>query len=167
MLALTFLVLFLGNFLTTLKVVHQKIQKNQEKVQKNDWDKTLRETPPTSYKGPVVLHTHNRLIDWPQSDQAGRSRSHRFSQALMAAAAAAASSQSIRPTGFLLSNDSSSMLLHSRLRRSKWCSPDRPNSMSLYPVHKERSAWKECVLFGCMNLSESLCSNHMQLKEGR
>ncbi|KAG8010684.1 hypothetical protein GBF38_009849 [Nibea albiflora] len=36
MLALTFLVLFLGNFLTTLKVVHQKIQKNQEKVQKND-----------------------------------------------------------------------------------------------------------------------------------
>nr|XP_046230304.1 transmembrane protein 120B isoform X1 [Scatophagus argus] len=36
MLALTFLVLFLGNFLTTLKVVHQKVQKNQEKVQKND-----------------------------------------------------------------------------------------------------------------------------------
>uniref|UniRef100_A0A7N8YDZ6 Transmembrane protein 120B n=1 Tax=Mastacembelus armatus TaxID=205130 RepID=A0A7N8YDZ6_9TELE len=36
MLALTFLVLFLGNFLTTLKVVHQKIQKNQGKVQKND-----------------------------------------------------------------------------------------------------------------------------------
>uniref|UniRef100_A0A3Q3WQ90 Transmembrane protein 120B n=1 Tax=Mola mola TaxID=94237 RepID=A0A3Q3WQ90_MOLML len=36
MLALTFLVLFLGNFLTTLKVVHQKIQKNQEKVQKQD-----------------------------------------------------------------------------------------------------------------------------------
>ncbi|XP_019937457.2 transmembrane protein 120B [Paralichthys olivaceus] len=36
MLALTFLVLFLGNFLTTVKVVHQKIQKNQEKVQKND-----------------------------------------------------------------------------------------------------------------------------------
>lgn len=38
MLALTFLVLFLGNFLTTVKVVHQKIQKNQEKVQKTDWD---------------------------------------------------------------------------------------------------------------------------------
>lgn len=37
MLALTFLVLFLGNFLTTLKVVHQKFQKNQEKVQKKDW----------------------------------------------------------------------------------------------------------------------------------
>uniref|UniRef100_H2TK23 Transmembrane protein 120B n=1 Tax=Takifugu rubripes TaxID=31033 RepID=H2TK23_TAKRU len=36
MLALTFLVLFLGNFLTTLKVVHQKFQKNQEKVQKQD-----------------------------------------------------------------------------------------------------------------------------------
>uniref|UniRef100_A0A668ASP7 Transmembrane protein 120B n=1 Tax=Myripristis murdjan TaxID=586833 RepID=A0A668ASP7_9TELE len=36
MLALTFLVLFLGNFLTTVKVVHQKFQKNQEKVQKND-----------------------------------------------------------------------------------------------------------------------------------
>lgn len=36
MLALTFLVLFLGNFLTTLKVVHQKIQKTPEKVQKND-----------------------------------------------------------------------------------------------------------------------------------
>ncbi|XP_042251510.1 transmembrane protein 120B [Thunnus albacares] len=36
MLALTFLVLFLGNFLTTVKVVHQKVQKNQEKVQKND-----------------------------------------------------------------------------------------------------------------------------------
>uniref|UniRef100_A0A673AHH1 Transmembrane protein 120B n=1 Tax=Sphaeramia orbicularis TaxID=375764 RepID=A0A673AHH1_9TELE len=36
MLALTFLVLFLGNFLTTLKVVHQKIQKNKEKVQKTD-----------------------------------------------------------------------------------------------------------------------------------
>ncbi|XP_061590190.1 transmembrane protein 120B [Cololabis saira] len=36
MLALTFLVLFLGNFLTTLKVVHQKIQKNEEKVQKSD-----------------------------------------------------------------------------------------------------------------------------------
>lgn len=42
MLALTFLVLFLGNFLTTLKVVHQKFQKNQEKAQKNDW--TRRET---------------------------------------------------------------------------------------------------------------------------
>ncbi|CAL8278762.1 unnamed protein product [Merluccius merluccius] len=36
MLALTFLVLFLGNFLTTLKVVHQKVQKNHEKVQKTD-----------------------------------------------------------------------------------------------------------------------------------
>uniref|UniRef100_A0A7N6B6U2 Transmembrane protein 120B n=1 Tax=Anabas testudineus TaxID=64144 RepID=A0A7N6B6U2_ANATE len=36
MLALTFLVLFLGNFLTTLKVVHQKFQKNHEKVQKSD-----------------------------------------------------------------------------------------------------------------------------------
>uniref|UniRef100_A0A671XD24 Transmembrane protein 120B n=1 Tax=Sparus aurata TaxID=8175 RepID=A0A671XD24_SPAAU len=36
MLALTFLVLFLGNFLTTLKVVHQKVQKNQDTVQKND-----------------------------------------------------------------------------------------------------------------------------------
>lgn len=36
MLALTFLVLFLGNFLTTLKVVHQKLQKNKEKV-KNNW----------------------------------------------------------------------------------------------------------------------------------
>uniref|UniRef100_A0AAQ4PMS9 Transmembrane protein 120B n=1 Tax=Gasterosteus aculeatus aculeatus TaxID=481459 RepID=A0AAQ4PMS9_GASAC len=36
MLALTFLVLFLGNSLTTLKVVHQKFQKNQEKLQKND-----------------------------------------------------------------------------------------------------------------------------------
>ncbi|KAG7480607.1 hypothetical protein MATL_G00058190 [Megalops atlanticus] len=36
MLALTFLVLFLGNFLTTLKVVHQKIQKNKEEVQKKD-----------------------------------------------------------------------------------------------------------------------------------
>uniref|UniRef100_A0A4W4FWY3 Transmembrane protein 120B n=2 Tax=Electrophorus electricus TaxID=8005 RepID=A0A4W4FWY3_ELEEL len=34
MMALTFLVLFLGNFLTTLKVVHQKIHK--EKVQKTD-----------------------------------------------------------------------------------------------------------------------------------
>ncbi|KAJ0057181.1 hypothetical protein NL108_002131 [Boleophthalmus pectinirostris] len=36
MLALTFLVLFLGNFLTTLKVVHQKIQKSPEEVKKND-----------------------------------------------------------------------------------------------------------------------------------
>uniref|UniRef100_A0A3Q4GB46 Transmembrane protein 120B n=1 Tax=Neolamprologus brichardi TaxID=32507 RepID=A0A3Q4GB46_NEOBR len=36
MLALTFLVLFLGNFLTTVKVVHQKVQKNSEKVQKTD-----------------------------------------------------------------------------------------------------------------------------------
>ncbi|XP_012697541.1 transmembrane protein 120B [Clupea harengus] len=36
MLGLTFLVLFLGNFLTTLKVVHQKIQKNKEKLQKAD-----------------------------------------------------------------------------------------------------------------------------------
>uniref|UniRef100_A0A665W748 Transmembrane protein 120B n=1 Tax=Echeneis naucrates TaxID=173247 RepID=A0A665W748_ECHNA len=35
MLALTFLVLFLGNFLTTVKVVHQKFQKNQKKMQKN------------------------------------------------------------------------------------------------------------------------------------
>lgn len=35
MLALTFLVLFLGNFLTTLKVVHHKIQKNKNKVKKN------------------------------------------------------------------------------------------------------------------------------------
>ncbi|KAL0965626.1 hypothetical protein UPYG_G00283690 [Umbra pygmaea] len=34
MLALTFLVLFLGNFLTTLKVVHQKVQEKPEKVQK-------------------------------------------------------------------------------------------------------------------------------------
>lgn len=30
MLALAFLVLFLGNFLTTLKVVHQKVQKNNQ-----------------------------------------------------------------------------------------------------------------------------------------
>ncbi|XP_062410073.1 transmembrane protein 120B isoform X1 [Sardina pilchardus] len=36
MLGLTFLVLFLGNFLTTLKVVHQKIQKNKEKPQKTE-----------------------------------------------------------------------------------------------------------------------------------
>uniref|UniRef100_A0A8C3A0J1 Transmembrane protein 120B n=1 Tax=Cyclopterus lumpus TaxID=8103 RepID=A0A8C3A0J1_CYCLU len=36
MLALTFLILFLGNVLTTLKVVHQKVQKNQDTVQKND-----------------------------------------------------------------------------------------------------------------------------------
>uniref|UniRef100_A0A8C6TGP1 Transmembrane protein 120B n=1 Tax=Neogobius melanostomus TaxID=47308 RepID=A0A8C6TGP1_9GOBI len=36
MLGLTFLVLFLGNFLTTLKVVHQKIQKSPENMQKND-----------------------------------------------------------------------------------------------------------------------------------
>ncbi|XP_048412158.1 transmembrane protein 120B isoform X2 [Stegostoma tigrinum] len=33
-LALTFLVLFLGNFLTTLKVVHQKFQKNKDKLKK-------------------------------------------------------------------------------------------------------------------------------------
>jgi hypothetical protein len=31
-LALTFLVLFLGNFLTTLKVVHAKLQKNRNKT---------------------------------------------------------------------------------------------------------------------------------------
>lgn len=31
-LALTFLVLFLGNFLTTLKVVHAKLQKNRNKA---------------------------------------------------------------------------------------------------------------------------------------
>ncbi|CAL8405851.1 unnamed protein product [Arctogadus glacialis] len=36
MLGLTFLVLFMGNFLTTVKVVHQKIQQNHEKVQKTD-----------------------------------------------------------------------------------------------------------------------------------
>ncbi|XP_024236455.1 transmembrane protein 120B isoform X2 [Oncorhynchus tshawytscha] len=36
MLALTFLVLFLGNFLTTLKVVRQKVQENPEKVQKQE-----------------------------------------------------------------------------------------------------------------------------------
>uniref|UniRef100_A0A9J8AP84 Transmembrane protein 120B n=1 Tax=Cyprinus carpio carpio TaxID=630221 RepID=A0A9J8AP84_CYPCA len=35
MLALTFLILFLGNFLTTLKVVHQKLQKNKKKVKNN------------------------------------------------------------------------------------------------------------------------------------
>lgn len=34
MLALTFLVLFLGNFLTTLKVVHTKLQKNRNKAKK-------------------------------------------------------------------------------------------------------------------------------------
>ncbi|XP_077354594.1 transmembrane protein 120B isoform X3 [Festucalex cinctus] len=34
MLALTFLVLFLGNFLTTLKVVHQKVHNKQESVKK-------------------------------------------------------------------------------------------------------------------------------------
>lgn len=33
MLALTFLVLFLGNFLTTLKVVHQKLLKNEEEIE--------------------------------------------------------------------------------------------------------------------------------------
>lgn len=33
-LALTFLVLFLGNFLTTLKVVHTKLQKNRNKGKK-------------------------------------------------------------------------------------------------------------------------------------
>ncbi|KAK7895244.1 hypothetical protein WMY93_020569 [Mugilogobius chulae] len=36
MLALTFLVLFLGNFLTTLKVVHQKVQKSPENLKKTD-----------------------------------------------------------------------------------------------------------------------------------
>uniref|UniRef100_A0A4W5QH07 Transmembrane protein 120B n=1 Tax=Hucho hucho TaxID=62062 RepID=A0A4W5QH07_9TELE len=36
MLALTFLVLFLGNILTTLKVVRQKVQENPEKVQKQE-----------------------------------------------------------------------------------------------------------------------------------
>ncbi|XP_010875868.1 transmembrane protein 120B [Esox lucius] len=36
MLGLTFLVLFLGNFLTTLKVVHQKVQEKPEKVQKQE-----------------------------------------------------------------------------------------------------------------------------------
>ncbi|XP_006640420.1 transmembrane protein 120B [Lepisosteus oculatus] len=36
MLALTFLVLFLGNFLTTLKVVHQKFQKNKDKTKKKE-----------------------------------------------------------------------------------------------------------------------------------
>ncbi|CAL9683426.1 unnamed protein product [Knipowitschia caucasica] len=36
MLGLTFLVLFLGNFLTTLKVVHQKLQKYLEKGKKKD-----------------------------------------------------------------------------------------------------------------------------------
>ena len=33
-LALTFLVLFLGNFLTTLKVVHTKLQQNRSKAKK-------------------------------------------------------------------------------------------------------------------------------------
>ncbi|KAL4609613.1 transmembrane protein 120B isoform X4 [Arapaima gigas] len=36
MLALTFLVLFLGNFLTTLRVVHQKFQNNKEKITKEE-----------------------------------------------------------------------------------------------------------------------------------
>ncbi|XP_077593070.1 transmembrane protein 120B [Stigmatopora nigra] len=36
MLALTFLVLFLGNFLTTLKVVHQKVHNKQDTVKKNN-----------------------------------------------------------------------------------------------------------------------------------
>lgn len=36
MLALTFLVLFLGNFLTTLKVVRQKFQKNKGKLGKKE-----------------------------------------------------------------------------------------------------------------------------------
>lgn len=36
MLALAFLILFLGNFLTTLKVVHQKFQKNRGDVQKKE-----------------------------------------------------------------------------------------------------------------------------------
>ncbi|MBN3304281.1 T120B protein, partial [Amia calva] len=36
MLGLTFLILFLGNFLTTLKVVHQKFQKNKDKVKKKE-----------------------------------------------------------------------------------------------------------------------------------
>ncbi|XP_057675853.1 transmembrane protein 120B [Corythoichthys intestinalis] len=36
MLALTFLVLFLGNFLTTLKVVHQKVHNKQDSVKKNN-----------------------------------------------------------------------------------------------------------------------------------
>ncbi|XP_048840745.1 transmembrane protein 120B-like [Brienomyrus brachyistius] len=35
-LAPAFLVLFLGNFLTTLKVLHQKFQKNAEKIQKTE-----------------------------------------------------------------------------------------------------------------------------------
>lgn len=33
-LALTFLILFLGNFLTTLKVVHTKLQENRSKAKK-------------------------------------------------------------------------------------------------------------------------------------
>lgn len=38
MLSLTFFVLFLGNFFTTLQVVNKKIQKNQAKNHKKDQD---------------------------------------------------------------------------------------------------------------------------------
>lgn len=111
MLALTFLVLFLGNFLTTVKVVHQKVQKKQEKVQKNDWDENS-----DSYKWPVILKQHAQSLD-RLTHATGREKTK-----LKPLFLSGFDGSSVQPkylaNRLLLSNDLSSMLLHSRSQHS-------------------------------------------------
>lgn len=174
MLALTFLVLFLGNFLTTLKVVRQKVQKNQEKVEKTDWvSKTVATKQGTE---DFFFHFKQRAnISFCQQPAQsldgtdcliwlkGKCGRH-FSRASTAAAAASC----CRKFFFFFSNqlfkDSFTLLL----------APSRATVCCFYHVHRRKERVKSSffsptpppftAVCQYMNLSAGRGANHMQLK---
>lgn len=91
---------FLGEFPHHVKSRPPKISEKPRKGAKKRLIQKLSEMPQTfQMASDFWSNTHNRLIDWTQSDQAVRSWSwnHCFSQAFMTTAA---SSQCIWQTGF-------------------------------------------------------------------
>lgn len=134
MLALTFLVLFLGNFLTTLKVVHQKVQKNQDKVQKKDWEQNLSDTP--QILPPASIFQHAQSLHRLTTVRSGRERTKLTALFL----SGRDDSRSFRPAGFFASDDVclSSMLLNSR-------SLHKMNSLWFSPVHSGTNVFCLCM----------------------
>lgn len=187
MLALTFLVLFLGNFLTTLKVVRQKVHKNQEKVEKNDWgSKTVPMKQGTEdffffffseTKGFCQQHAQSLDgTDWSPIGLKGKCSRH-FSRA--STAAGAASCWPIGTGGYFL------FLLLNQFFNNSFMSllaPSRATVCCFYRVHSQNEReWKAVFLTAptpsttppsnpprrlCqyMNLSASWGSIHLQLK---
>lgn len=148
MLALTFLVLFLGNFLTTLKVVHQKVQKNQDKVQKKDWEWNS-VTHLRFCLLPVFFNTHNRYTDWPRYDQARRRpKWKRSSSQAVTTAEVSGLQASLLPMTSAVDAAEQSVTTQSRVHVQL-------NSLLFSPVHSGMNVF----CFGC------LCQI-VQLKEG-